>query len=164
MPRDELRDLFNRLAPEARARLLAINPRLRAHVEKAQRRGGFVEATARRDGDVVILVAKGLRLSLLPNALKGMHPQKEARLRRREHEAIRGALAAVAPPPSPWRVTITRLGPVPVDSDAAWTSAKGVRDEVAAWGGVDDGSSLYDWRVLSEVARGYAVRVQVEHV
>jgi hypothetical protein len=55
----------------------------------------------------------------------------------------------------------SRAGPVAVDSDAAWTSAKGVRDEIAAWCGVDDGDSAWTWDVCGEVGKGYAVRVTV---
>jgi hypothetical protein len=149
------------LSPDARERLLRRNPHLRPVVVRSVARGELVQAHARREGDRVTLVAEGLRLRLLPNVLKGMHPMKEASLRRREHEVVRRALAGVVPPAGPWRVEIVRVGPVAVDSDAAWTSAKGVRDEIAAWCGVDDGDSAWTWDVRGEVGKGYAVRVTV---
>ena len=46
-----------------------------------------------------------------------------------------------SPPAPPWRVVIVRPGPWRWTSDAAWTSAKSVRDEIAAWCGVDDGDA-----------------------
>lgn len=150
------------LTPEQWARLEAINPHLAAPVAKARARGELVEASAHRDGPRVTVVAKGLRLTLTPNELRRTHPLKEARVRRREHEVVRRALVGITPPAPPWRVVIVRLGPVAVDSDAAWTSAKSVRDEIAAWCGVDDGDARYDWEVRGEVARGYAVRITIE--
>jgi hypothetical protein len=49
-----------------------------------------------------------------------------------------------------------------MDDDNRTASAKGVRDAVAAWLGVDDGSESVRWEVRGEVARGYAVRISVE--
>lgn len=157
-----VRDVMEALSPERRERLLAINPHLRPAVALSVTRGEVVDATAHRDGPRVTLVAKGLRLRLLPNELRRIHPQAEARLRRREQQVVTTALAGIEPPVGPWRVVITRVGPKPVDSDAAWTSAKSPRDAVAAWLGVDDGSESVRWEVRGEVARGYAVRVQIE--
>ena len=61
-----------------------------------------------------------------------------------------------------WRVVITRIGPRVMDTDNVDTAAKGVRDSIAAWCGVDDGDSAWTWEVRGEVARGYAVRVWIE--
>jgi hypothetical protein len=148
------------LTPEQWARLERINPHLAAPVAKARERGELVEAHAHRDGDRVTLVAKGLRLDLTPNAR--LHPQVVARRRRREHQVVTTALQGIAPPAGPWRVTITRVGPRVLDDDNRTASAKGVRDALAAWLGVDDGSESVRWEVRGEVSRGYAVRVQIE--
>lgn len=148
------------LTAEQWARLEAINPHLAAPVAKARARGELVEAHAHRDGPRVTVVAKGLRLGLTKNAR--LHPQAEARARRRERQIIDRALAAIAAPPGPWRVVITRVGPRAMDTDNTCTSAKGVRDAIAAWLGVDDGDESVAWEVRGEVARGYAVRVQIE--
>jgi hypothetical protein len=59
-------------------------------------------------------------------------------------------------------VVITRVGPRVLDDDNRTASAKGVRDAVAAWLGVDDGAESVRWEVRGEVARGYAVRISVE--
>lgn len=148
------------LTAEQWARLERINPHLAAPVAKARARGELVEAHAHRDGPRVTVVAKGLRLGLTKNAR--LHPQAEARARRRERQVIDRALAGIAAPLGPWRVVITRVGPRAMDTDNVCTSAKGCRDAIAAWLGVDDGDSCVAWEVRGEVARGYAVRVQIE--
>lgn len=153
-------DVRESLTPEQWARLERINPHLAAPVAKARERGELVEARAQRNGPRVDLVAKGLRLDLTPNAR--LHPQQVARRRRREHQVVTTALRGITPPAGPWRVVITRVGPRVLDDDNRTASAKGVRDAVAAWLGVDDGADSVRWEVRGEVARGYAVRVQIE--
>lgn len=148
------------LTPEQWARLERINPHLAAPVARARQRGELVEAHAQRNGRRVDLVAKGLRLDLTPNAR--LHPQQVARRRRREHQVVTTALRGIVPPAGPWRVVIVRVGPRVLDDDNRTASAKGVRDAVATWLGVDDGSGAVRWEVRGEVARGYAVRISVE--
>ena len=148
------------LTAEQWAALERINPHLAAPVARARQRGDLVEAHAHRDGPRVTVVAKGLRLALTKNAR--LHPLAEARARRRERQVIDRALAGVAPPAGPWRVVITRIGPRVMDTDNVDTAAKGVRDSIAAWCGVDDGDSAWTWEVRGEVARGYAVRITIE--
>lgn len=162
MTRDALtaRAVMDALDPKRRERLLAINPHLRTEVAPSvARRRMVVSASAQRNGRRVDLVAKGLRLDLTPNAR--LHPLEVARRRRAEHSTIAATLAGITPPAGPWRVTITRVGPRVLDDDNRTASAKGVRDAVAAWLGVDDGSDAVAWEVRGEVAKGYAVRVQV---
>jgi hypothetical protein len=148
------------LTPEQWERLLARNPHLAAPVAAARRRGELVEAHAHRDGPRVTVVAKGLRLDATPNARA--HWSATARKRAREREVITRALAGITPPAGPWRVVITRVGPRPMDDDNRTAAAKGTRDAIAAWLGVDDGDESVAWEVRGEVARGYAVRVQIE--
>ena len=148
------------LTAEQWARLERINPHLAAPVARARQRGDLVEAHAHRDGPRVTVVAKGLRLALTKNAR--LHPLAEARARRRERQVIDRALAGVAPPAGPWRVVIVRVGPRPMDDDNRTASAKGCRDAIAAWLGVDDGDERFTCTVRGEVARGYAVRITIE--
>ena len=148
------------LTPEQWARLERINPHLAAPVAKARERGELVEAHAQRNGSRVDLVAKGLRLDATPNARE--HWSAIAKKRAREHQVVTDALRGIVPPAGPWRVVITRVGPRVLDDDNRTASAKGCRDAVAAWLGVDDGSEGVRWEVRGEVARGYAVRVQIE--
>lgn len=43
-------------------------------------------------------------------------------------------------------VELTRVAPRALDSDNAVGAMKAVRDAIAAWIGIDDGSSRYEWR------------------
>jgi hypothetical protein len=122
--------------PRARAILLRQEGRDRG---RARPRIRDVEAHARRDGDDVTVWSKGLALQLTPNNTQTMHHQEVGRIRAHERATITRALEGLAAPPGPWDVTIARQGPRTLDSDNATASAKGVRDAVAAWLGVDDG-------------------------
>jgi len=148
------------LSPDQREALLRINPHLRAPTAKATARGELVEAHAHRDGVRVTLVAKGLRLVASPNARA--HWSRTAKKRARERLVVTRALAGITPPAGPWRVTITRVGPRAMDDDNRTASAKGVRDAIAAWLGIDDGDDRAVWTVRGELARGYAVLVTIE--
>ena len=148
------------LTVEQWARLERINPHLAAPVAKARARGELVEASAHRDGPRVTVTAKGLRLDATPNGRA--HWTATAKKRAREREVLTRALSGITPPAGPWRVVIVRVGPRPMDDDNRTASAKGCRDAIAAWLGVDDGDDSVRWEVRGEVARGYAVRVQIE--
>ena len=148
------------LTVEQWARLERINPHLAAPVAKARARGELVEASAHRDGPRVTVTAKGLRLDATPNGRA--HWTATAKKRARERQVITAALARVTKPAGPWRVTITRIGPRPMDDDNRTASAKGCRDAIAAWLGVDDGDERFTCTVRGEVARGYAVRITIE--
>ena len=60
-------------------------------------------------------------------------------------------------------VRITRVGPRSLDTDNLARSAKAVRDGIADWLGVDDGSPLVSWHYSQRKGeRGeYAVQVEV---
>ena len=148
------------LTAEQWAALERINPHLAAPVAKARARGELVEASAHRDGPRVTVTAKGLRLDATPNGRA--HWTATAKKRAREREVLTRALAGITPPAGPWRVTITRIGPRPMDDDNRTAAAKGTRDAIAAWLGVDDGDERFTCTVRGEVARGYAVRITIE--
>lgn len=148
------------LTAEQWAALERINPHLHAPVAAARKRGELVEAHAHRDGDRVTIVAKGLRLDATPNARA--HWSATAKKRARERAVIGAALRGITKPAGPWRVVITRAGPRAMDDDNRTAAAKGTRDAVAAWLGIDDGDDSVRWEVRGEVARGYAVRVMIE--
>ena len=148
------------LTAEQWARLLERNPHLQEVTRRETARGEFVEAHAHRDGPRVTVTAKGLRLDATPNGRA--HWTATAKKRAREREVLTRALSGITPPAGPWRVVITRIGPRPMDDDNRTAAAKGTRDAIAAWLGVDDGDDRARWEVRGEVARGYAVRVQIE--
>jgi hypothetical protein len=71
------------------------------------------------------------------------------RARHRRVKAQRATVAAFLggrPRPSlPAVVTLTRVSPRPLDGDNLQGAFKGVRDQVAAWFGIDDASSWVTW-------------------
>ena len=140
--------------PRAKALLTA------THAAKPRVTVRDVDATARRDGDVVTIVAKGLRLEVTPNARLDHHAV--AKLRRHEKETIARALAGVTPPPGPWSVSIVREGKRLLDDDNATASAKATRDAIAAWLHVDDGDTArVRFMVSQRRTQGYGVHVVV---
>lgn len=94
---------------------------------------------------------------------------KAARVKQ-QRQTTRLYLSQLAPPqvPTPWSafllVTITRMAPSRFDSDNLAISAKAIRDEIAAWIGVDDGSPLYRWEYAQEKSKDYGVRVEIANV
>lgn len=64
-------------------------------------------------------------------------------------------------PKFPVQVTLTRVGPRKMDFDNAISGLKGVRDELASFLGVDDGSDLVEW-VYRQAKGPYSVLVRIE--
>ena len=64
----------------------------------------------------------------------------------------------------PCVVTITRIGPTPLDTDNLAISAKNVRDGIADRLGANDNSPLIEWQYAQEKCkRGeYGVRIRIE--
>ncbi len=92
--------------------------------------------------------------------------------RKRLHHAVTAAaLSAVVPNTRAWirsglakplRITMTRLGPRPMDSDGAVSGSKYCRDEIARWLAIDDGDdSAATWEYAREIAPHYGVRVEI---
>jgi hypothetical protein len=96
-----------------------------------------------------------------PNRLHDEHPGSRARRVRGERAAVREALAPLPLPEGPWLVRLFRLAPRRLDDDNATASMKAVRDEVAAWLGVDDRDPRVRFIVEQERAKTYAVRIEV---
>lgn len=88
----------------------------------------------------------------------------------REHHMVRArrakaqrqaACLMMKPHPVPCVITITRVGPRPLDSDNLAISAKHVRDGIADRLGVDDGSPLLTWTYAQRKAKEYGVEIEV---
>jgi hypothetical protein len=61
------------------------------------------------------------------------------------------------------RITLTRLAPRKLDDDNLAAGFKAIRDAVADWIGVDDGSTSLTWVYRQEqVSKRYAIRLEVE--
>lgn len=71
-----------------------------------------------------------------PNARE--HWRVKAKRVKFERQCTAAALHGAARPPIPCSVRLTRVGPGMLDDDNLVGAMKGVRDEVAAWLGIDD--------------------------
>ena len=91
-----------------------------------------------------------------------MHWAVKAKLAKAHRNAARLALMSVAPeaPELPLTVVLTRCGPRTLDTDNLASSLKAVRDGVADWLGVDDGSAQLDWQYAQRKGT-YALEVEV---
>ena len=94
-----------------------------------------------------------------------------ARAKRRKHqrqttrlmwEVRRRETTGPTMPSPPCTVTITRCAPRAFDDDAAVSSAKGVRDELADILGVNDNDPRVTWVVKQRQDKGYGVLVEIE--
>lgn len=93
------------------------------------------------------------------------HWKARSRRVKKEREAVAWYLASRGIKPAiPLVVTLTRLGPSNgLDDDNLAGALKGVRDEVAAWLGVDDRrSEVVRYRYAQERAKDWGVRIQWE--
>lgn len=88
---------------------------------------------------------------------------KLAAMTKAQRSTTKHALGSVAlPPAQPLTIVITRIGPKNLDSDNLATSQKGVRDGVADWLGVDDGSPLLDWQYQQRSgSKTYEIEIEV---
>jgi hypothetical protein len=105
-----------------------------------------------------------LPLRLLSEANTRGHWAVRAKRVRAQRGLVRLVLTAkqTKPPSAPLTVTITRLGPGMLDGDNLVSSCKAVRDGVADYLGIDDGSPLVTWHYRQARERLWACRVDVE--
>jgi len=106
----------------------------------------------------MIIAEIPLRLYSLPNVR--WHWSKKARTARHARAMTRLVLAGKAKPKPPLVVTLTRVGKRDLDDDNLVGAFKHVRDGVADWLGVDDGSELVEYECKQE--RGnYGIRIEI---
>lgn len=162
------------MTPEQREALAQLNERRGGdpHITLALRAGAkapttgprwrtAVESSARRDGDRVTLVFKGL--VLLPGDNEREHWTAEARRKKWLHKVVEGALALVSMPPGPWVVTVNRQGRRRLDvHDNLPSAAKYVIDPIATRLGVDDGDLDRFRCTVTQQFGDYVVRVVIE--
>ena len=67
-----------------------------------------------------------------------------------------------ATPVLPRTITLTRYGKGLLDDDNLAGGFKAVRDEIAAWLGVDDADPRVTWRYAQEKSKTYACRISIE--
>jgi hypothetical protein len=102
---------------------------------------------------------------LVPASLNSReHWRAKAARVKRERAMVRLVLTSQNPPALPVVVTLTRCSPGVLDSDNAVGAMKAVRDEVAAWLGIDDRDPRATWRVTQRrtprLRAGTLVRVE----
>lgn len=123
-----------RLSPELEAKILAADG-------VTVRTAGSRECS-RWHGAVAAFVP--MELPSLANVR--WHWRKLAGVKLLQKNATKVQLARVAfKPAMPVVVTLTRLAPRKLDDDNLASAFKAVRDAVAEWLGVDDGSDQYQW-------------------
>jgi hypothetical protein len=95
-----------------------------------------------------------------------LHWAAKARLTKSQRQKTKNALAAVAQSFGvevlPVTVVLTRIAPRQLDGDNLQSGFKAVRDGVADWLGVDDGSSLVDWQYCQRSGGPKVYKVEIE--
>lgn len=88
----------------------------------------------------------------------------KARRVKKEREATGWSLLPFKAPALPCVVTLTRVAPRRMDGDNLQGACKAVRDAVADWLRVDDGSPLITWRYAQRQGRPkeYAVEILLQ--
>jgi hypothetical protein len=108
-------------------------------------------------------LVRGLRL-VSPNSQRREHWTQRSRRVSKERAAVAVHLLALRNKPSlPVVVTLVHIAPRRMDSDNSVGALKGVRDEVALWLGVDDGSELITWHYAQQTGE-YGVLIAMETV
>jgi hypothetical protein len=95
-----------------------------------------------------------------------LHWAAKARLVKSQRQKTRMALAAVAQSYGveilPVTVVLTRVAPRKLDGDNLQSGFKAVRDGVADWLGVDDGSSMIEWQYCQRSGGPKIYKVEIE--
>ena len=95
-----------------------------------------------------------------------LHWAAKARLTKIQRQKTRMALAAVAQSYGveilPVTVVLTRVAPRKLDGDNLQSGFKAVRDGVADWLGVDDGSSMIEWQYNQRSGGPKVYKVEIE--
>jgi hypothetical protein len=138
-----VRDLPPGATFDERGRLIAPKASRAAATPRAPRRASITIVPIEQGVRI-----EGLGLRTLANAR--LHHFVRARYVQRTRTAVLAALNGRTPPQLPCVIVITRRDPGRVDDDNATNAAKGVRDQVAKWLGVDDGDPRVVWHVRTD--------------
>ncbi len=123
----------------------------------------LLHPTCTRDGESIVVVIPGLRLVSEANARE--HWRVRAKRTKEQKALVTMVLQSLvaAPPRPPVDIVITRTSPGTLDDDNLQGSGKHVRDAVAKWIGIDDGSESFRCRVeQTSAGRGvYSVTIRI---
>jgi len=107
-----------------------------------------------------------MNMKIVSVANMRLHWAAKAKLTRDQRTRTRMSLAAVAQSFGvevlPVTVVLTRIAPRRLDGDNLQSGFKAVRDGVADWLGVDDGSSLIDWQYAQRSGGSGVYKVEIE--
>ena len=107
-----------------------------------------------------------MNMKIVSVANMRMHWAAKAKLTRDQRTRTRMSLAAVAQSFGvevlPVTVVLTRIAPRRLDGDNLQSGFKAVRDGVADWLGVDDGSSMIEWQYCQRSGGPKVYRVEIE--
>lgn len=102
-----------------------------------------------------------ISITLPVRAVSTLNMREHWAARAKRAKAHRRATLAVPKMPVPCVVTLVRLGKRMLDDDNLLGALKHVRDGVADRLGVDDADPRVTWEYGQEIAKGYAVRVEI---
>lgn len=125
-----------KLPPLPASVLARQTPAVRALLAKAQRRDPPITTGVTREGDVLVIVMRGVKMPSLSNIAgwKSVNRAKQA-----QSKVLRPLLATLPVPPLPLDVEIVRVAKgIPVDVKNLDITAKRLVDDIAKWCRVDD--------------------------
>lgn len=90
------------------------------------------------------------------------HWAAKAKRAEKQREIMGYALAGRKLPQLPASIKFTRIGKRKMDDDNLASSMKHIRDEIARFFGVDDGSDRYQWSYSQAIGSFYSVHIEIE--
>lgn len=109
------------------------------------------------------MIATEIPIKIISTANARLNRFKLASMNRSHRTTVHNALAQVAQPPElPLTIVLTRIGPKMLDTDNLAGGFKAVRDGIADWLHVDDGSDQLDWQYRQRCAGAGVYYVEVE--
>jgi hypothetical protein len=115
-------------------------------------------------GEALVIVLT-MPVATVSEANQREHWSKKAARVKKQRRTVAGCLVLVGKPPKPpCAVHLVRIAPSRLDTDNAVGAHKAVRDQVAAWLGVDDRSPLVTWTYGQEsdpTPRTYGTRIEI---
>ena len=107
-----------------------------------------------------------MNMKIVSVANMRLHWAVKAKLTRDQRTRTRMSLAAVAQSSGlemlPVTVVLTRVAPRKLDGDNLQSGFKAVRDGVADWLGVDDGSDMIEWQYCQRSGGPNVYKVEIE--
>lgn len=109
------------------------------------------------------MISASLPIKIISTANARLNRFKLASMNKSQRLMTKQILRGVAfPPLPPLTIVLTRIGAKRLDSDNLAGGFKAVRDGVADWLGIDDGSPLLDWQYTQRSgSKTYSIEIEV---